>query len=88
MELRQAAAGTAPGNRLKAFGCDESLLKEHCGPTREELDEAVPKQPLRLRHQTLHASWLNSRAINVLGLEKSDFTPPRGDRLTAIRPID
>ncbi len=81
LELRQAAARTAPGNWLKAFGCDESLLKEHRGPTRQELDEAVPKQPLRLRHQTLHASWLNSRAINVLGLEKSDFTPPPGGRL-------
>ncbi len=81
LELRQAAARTAPGNWLKAFGCDESLLKEHRGPTRQELDEVVPKQPLRLRHQTLHASWLNSRAISALGLEKPDFTPPPGARL-------
>ncbi len=81
LELRQAAARTAPGNWLKAFGCDESLLKEHRGPTRQELDDVVPKQPLRLRHQTLHASWLNSRAISVLGLERPDFTLPNGARL-------
>jgi predicted amidohydrolase YtcJ len=80
-ELRRAAARTAPGNWLKAFGCDESLLKEHRGPTRQELDEVVSKQPLRLRHQTLHASWLNSRAINLLGLEKPDFASPPGARL-------
>jgi predicted amidohydrolase YtcJ len=79
--LRQAAARSAPGNWLKAFGCDEALLREHRGPTRQELDEAVPKNPLRLRHQTLHASWLNSRAISLLGLEKPDFTPPPGARL-------
>jgi predicted amidohydrolase YtcJ len=80
-ELRQAAARNAPGNWLKAFGCDEALLKERRGPTREELDQAVPKHPLRLRHQTLHASWLNSRAIGALGLEKPDFTPLPDARL-------
>jgi predicted amidohydrolase YtcJ len=78
LELRQAAARTAPGNWLRAFGCDESLLKERRGPTRQELDEVVSKQPLRLRHQTLHASWLNSRAISLLGLEKPQFAPPAG----------
>lgn len=81
LELRQAAARTAPGNWLKVFGCDEALLRDHRGPTRQELDEVVSKQPLRLRHQTLHASWLNSRAIKALGLEKPDFTPPPGAEL-------
>src|SRR5579875_2029656 len=79
--LRQAAARSAPGNWLKAFGCDEALLAEQRGPTRQELDATVPRNPLRLRHQTLHASWLNSRAIGLLGLEKADFTPPPGARL-------
>jgi predicted amidohydrolase YtcJ len=81
LELRQAAARSAPGNWLKAFGCDESLLADRRGPTRQELDAMVPKHPLRLRHQTLHASWLNSRAIGLLGLEKPDFAPPPGARM-------
>ena len=81
LELRQAAARTAPGNWLKAFGCDEALVAERRGPTRQELDQAVPKNPLRLRHQTLHASWLNSRAIALLELERPDFSPPPGARL-------
>src|SRR5579883_2260714 len=80
-ELRIAAAKTPPGNWLRAFGCDEALVRERRGPTREELDQAVPKNPLRLRHQTLHASWLNSRAIAALGLEKPDFKAPPGARL-------
>ncbi len=62
-DLRVAAGRTPPGNWLRAFGCDEALLAGRRGPTRAELDQAVPKNPLRLRHQTLHASWLNSRAI-------------------------
>ncbi len=81
LDLRTGASRTAPGNWLRAFGCDEALLKERRGPTRKELDDAVSKNPLRLRHQTLHASWLNSRAIKALGLEQSDFQPSDGAQL-------
>jgi predicted amidohydrolase YtcJ len=79
--LHAAAAKTAPGNWLRAFGCDEALISERRGPTREELDQAIAKSPLRLRHQTLHASWLNSRAITALGLEQPGFIPPPGATL-------
>ena len=77
-ELRVAGGKIPPGNWLRAFGCDEALLREGRGPTREELDQAVAKNPLRLRHSTLHASWLNSRAIAALGLEHPDFRSPEG----------
>ena len=77
-DLRIAAGKTPPGNWLRAFGCDEALLADKRGPTRAELDQSLPKNPLRLRHQTMHASWLNSRAIGLLGLESADFQPPDG----------
>ena len=77
-DLRVAAGRTPPGNWLRAFGCDEALMRERRGPTCVELDQAVPKNPLRLRHQTLHASWLNTRAIRQLGIDRSDFKPPNG----------
>ncbi|MGH7813703.1 MAG: amidohydrolase [Candidatus Binataceae bacterium] len=80
-QLRLATGRVPPGNWLRAFGCDEALLFDRRGPTRMELDLALPKNPLRLRHQTLHASWLNSRAINLLGLEAPGFTPPPGAKL-------
>ena len=77
-DLRVAGGKTPPGNWFKAFGCDEALIRERRGPTRAELDQAVARNPLRLRHQTLHASWLNSRAISALGLDHPDFRPPDG----------
>ncbi len=80
-DLRLAAGKTPPGNWLRAFGCDEALMFEKRGPTRAELDHSLPKNPLRLRHQTLHASWLNSRAIALLGLEQLEFKPPNGANL-------
>jgi predicted amidohydrolase YtcJ len=80
-DLRVATAKTPPGNWLRAFGCDEALTRERRLPTRDELDKAVPKNPLRLRHQTLHASCLNSRAIAALGLESAQFVPPEGAQM-------
>ncbi|MBF6568692.1 MAG: amidohydrolase family protein [Candidatus Binataceae bacterium] len=77
-ELRVAASKTPPGNWLRAFGCDETLLREGRGPTLAELDRTVPRNPLRLRHQTLHASWLNSRAIKQFRFDNPDFKPPAG----------
>ncbi len=77
-DLRLAGGKTPPGNWFRAFGCDEALMQERRGPTLKELDQTVPRNPLRLRHQTLHASWLNSRAITQLGLAAADFTPPEG----------
>lgn len=77
-DLRLGAGKTPPGNWLRAFGCDEALMHERRGPTRAELDGSVGRNPLRLRHQTLHASWLNSRAIAALGLEAPGFKPPDG----------
>ena len=80
-DLRVAGGKTPPGNWFRAFGCDEALMQERRGPTLKELDQAVPRNPLRLRHQTLHASWLNSRAIRALGLAAPDFKPPEGSLL-------
>jgi predicted amidohydrolase YtcJ len=77
-ELRLAAGKSPPGNWLRAFGCDEALLRDGRGPTRAELDQAVSKNPLRLRHSTLHGSWLNSRALKSLGIENPDFKTPDG----------
>lgn len=75
-DLRVTAGKTPPGNWLRAFGCDEALMHERRGPTRAELDASVGRNPLRLRHATLHASWLNSRAIATFGLEAPGFKPP------------
>ena len=72
-------ARAPPGNWLRAFGCDDSLLLDGRGPTREELDQAVPKNPLRLRHSTLHGSWLNSRAHQCRSESRSpNFKSPDG----------
>ena len=49
------------------------------GPTRAELDRVgCPRIHCACAIRRLHATWLNSRAIALLGLEAPDFTPPDG----------
>ena len=45
-------------------------------PTREQLDEVAPKNPVVLR-ESAHVQILNTRALDILGINKS-YTPPRG----------
>src|ERR1700719_3207702 len=46
-DLRAGASKSPPGNWLRAFGGDETLIRDRRGPTLAELDQTVPKNPLR-----------------------------------------
>ena len=72
------AAGTAPGSWIRAFGYDEYYLAERRHPTRWDLDRAAPYHPVRLDHRTGHATVLNSRALELLGVARDTPDPPDG----------
>lgn len=62
------AAGREPSEHwLRGFGYDDALLAEGRPPTADELDAAVPLNPLVLRHRTGHVALLNSAAARALG---------------------
>lgn len=58
--LQRSAAELPPDTWLRVSGYDEAWLAERRHPTRAELDRALPRHPLRLRHATRHATLLNS----------------------------
>jgi predicted amidohydrolase YtcJ len=60
--LAAAARALPDGAWLRVAGHDEAWLAERRQPTRAELDEAVPRHPLRVRHATRHATLLNTAA--------------------------
>ncbi len=61
--LRAHAAGLGRDDWLRVRGFDEFPLAERRMPTTAELDAAVPRVAIRLRHATLHASVLSTGAI-------------------------
>lgn len=47
-------------------------------PTKESLDQAAPNNPVLLRGMHGHASWVNSKALEMAGITKNTPDPPGG----------
>jgi len=75
-----ARAGAVPeGQWLVGRGWDHSLWGT-CGlPTRHDLDRVAPRHPVRLQHKCGHASWVNTRALELAGITKKTPDPPGGE---------
>ena len=49
------------------------------GPSKTTLDEIVPDRPVYLMDQTLHAVWVNSKALEITGITNDTPDPPGGE---------
>ena len=76
--IGERAEGVPPGKWIRAFEYDEFHLAERRHPTRWDLDRATPLHPVRLDHRTGHASVLNSRALDLLGISRHTPDPVDG----------
>jgi predicted amidohydrolase YtcJ len=74
--LRRKGETTPPGQWVRGWGYDESVLGGH--PTRHHLDAVVPLHPVRLVHRSGHASVLNSLALRLVGITRETDDPPYG----------
>ena len=63
---------------VRATGYDEFYLKERRHPNRWDLDEALPRHPVRLNHYSGHACVLNSVALSLAGISSETPDPPDG----------
>ena len=66
--IRERTDAMAEGEWLRAWGYDEFHLAERRAPTRWDLDEAAPRNPVKLTHRSGHASVLNSAALKALDI--------------------
>lgn len=65
------------GQWIQAAGYDHNCLKEGVHPRRSVLDEAAPRNPLILKHQSGHMGVFNTMALNRLEVT-SDTQSPQG----------
>jgi predicted amidohydrolase YtcJ len=47
-------------------------------PSKEDLDEAVPDRPVFLSNRDHHGAWVNSRALELAGVDAATPDPPDG----------
>lgn len=82
--VRGAAATEPPGTWIRGFGWDVGFLAECVADprrrlTRADLDAVAPEHPVILFDFSMHAIWVNSKAIEIAGVTAATPTPTGGD---------
>lgn len=74
--IQERAARAAPGEWIQGHGWNQNLWGGF--GTAEELDRAAPNHPAYLTAKSLHAAWVNSRALDLANIDSSTPDPPDG----------
>ena len=79
-----AAAQAQPGEWILGRGWDQTLMSpEELGtgdwPTKEILDLAAPDNPVYLRRVDGHTAWVNTRALELAGIDPTLPDPSGGE---------
>ena len=74
-----AASATAPppGDWVRAAGWSMSAFPGGT-PTRQSLDRVLPDRPAFIPNRDAHSAWVNSRALERAGIDRSTPDPPGG----------
>lgn len=63
---------------IVGFGYDDAQLKEQRHPTRSDLDQVSTELPVVIVHQSGHIGAMNSKALEILGINAGTKKPPGG----------
>ncbi|GAB3262086.1 amidohydrolase [Arthrobacter pigmenti] len=73
-----AASGTDAGGWIRGWGWDDSRMVEKRNPTRADLDAVAPDHPVMLRRTCGHMAVINSKALELAGIDANTPDPPGG----------
>lgn len=76
--IKEKAKLTCPGRWIIGQGWSENRLKEQRAPTKEELDEAAPDNPVILYREAAMICAANTKAIQLAKITQQTPTPPGG----------
>ncbi len=76
--VRKAAAARQPGEWIQGRGWDQPYFAEKRAPTRQDLDQAAPNNPVVLTEFSGHAVWANTQALAAAGITRDTVPPPAG----------
>lgn len=74
-KVRRRVAAAEPGEHLLFFGLDAQLHPDMEAPTREELDDIAPDNPLGIQTSNCHALYMNSAGFASCGIDEDTPTP-------------
>ena len=72
------AARLAEGQWLRGRGWTQEIWKDHTFPTASQLDSVAPHVAVCLNDKSGHAAWVNTRALQIAGIDAHTPDPPGG----------
>jgi predicted amidohydrolase YtcJ len=67
---------TEPGRWIVGFGWNHNLWENKRTPTKQDLDDISPHNPIMMARTCGHSEWLNSRALEAAGITPASMDPP------------
>jgi predicted amidohydrolase YtcJ len=77
-QVRAKAADLGEGEWITGYGWAEDQFAEQRLPTRQDLDEAAPRNPVTLTRAGAHSAVVNSLAFQLAGITRDSPDPDRG----------
>jgi predicted amidohydrolase YtcJ len=75
-------ARTMPAGRwIQGGGWNRNIWPDPAFPTAADLDVAAPDHPVALEDKSRHATWVNSRALELASITAATENPPGGEIL-------
>ena len=79
--VKAKAAAAEPGEWIWGMGWSELFWEDAVYPTKEDLDQVAPNNPVVLERFGGHMSWVNSKAFELAGIDESVENPQGGEYL-------
>ena len=76
--LRDRAAITPDGEPVRAWGFDDTLVRDDRELTRFDLDRATSRHPVMVLHVSGHSAYVNSLLAQRSGITSASIDPPGG----------
>lgn len=76
--VKKNVEAAEPGEWILGRGWDQAKLYEHRNPTRWDLDEVSPENPVWITRTCGHVSVCNSKALEIAGVDKETPQPVGG----------
>lgn len=76
--VAEAVRHAEPGQWVRGYRYDDTLLEDDRHPDRTDLDPAAPDHPVCLMHVSGHFCTLNSVGLRAAGIDRATPDPPGG----------
>lgn len=76
--VAERARRTPPGTWIVGTGWTQEVWEDKQFPDRDDLDAVTPDHPVYLRSKSIHAYWVNSKALEIAGITRDTPNPEGG----------